>query len=106
MKKKQVKAPKSETVFIRANDASTLKLIDDVKKSTGVNVATKAFVHASESYIRQKVTIANLEKELNATKLQLREANDLLQRLATSQNVLTAYAKKFLTGKYPQREMF
>lgn len=106
MKKKQAKAPKSETVFIRANDAATVKLIEEVKKHTGVNVATKAFVYASESYIRQKTTIANLEKELNASKLQLREANELLQRLSTSQNVLTAYAKKFLTGKYPQPEMY
>lgn len=106
MKKKSKKPTKSETVFIRANDAATLKLIEDVKNSTGVNVATKAFVYASESYIRQKVTIANLEKELQATKLQLQEANTLLNRISTCNNTLTAYSKKFLTGKYPQPEMF
>jgi hypothetical protein len=106
MRKKQPKASKEQTVFIRANDAATLKLIEEVKKHTGIGVATKAFVYASESYIRQKTTIANLEKELSATKLQLREANELLQRLATSHNVLTAYAKKFLTGKHPQGELY
>jgi hypothetical protein len=105
MKKKLQFKKTSSSIFIRANNADDLALIESIKKQTNNKAASQAFLSAAAIYMRQLKQIEQLQKDNAALKSKLQEAMNLITHLNSTHQMLFTFAKDHKLGKYPQGEL-
>lgn len=103
----KAKKEKPGYALIRATSADDIKLLKDLKRSTGERTNSKALLTAAARYLVAQEQINAQEKEINGLEKQLQELQEIVKFTYHANSMMQSYAKKhFPAGKYPQSTLF
>jgi len=103
MAKKQNKI----TLTLRITEPADIKMMNELKQTTGERTYSGALMRAGASYKLQQDRIRLANEQNNKLTEKITRANEVLQFIHSAQKMLNGYAEKNLPkGKFPERELF